>query len=363
MKTPYEYVIPAIRGLQAGREYFTSMFPLRLVPRLLRYDDEVLPAEVRAQRTLNKARIPELRRYILDNPDSYCFSAITASVDSEMHFEPIAPDSEGQQVGKLHIPMAATFILNDGQHRRKAIEEALVENPDLGFESIPVVLFLDVGRKRCQQMFADLNRYAVRPSRSLGILYDHRDDLSQLVKDVIFKSPTFRDIVEVERSNIPLRSRKLFTLSSFYTAIKKLLTGLADTPLEERIALATEYWEAVAQQFPEWQDVRDRKLSAKELRSDFIHSSGTVLQSLGRVGNALLQSGKPWKRQLGKLRDIDWSRKNTKLWEGRTMIGGRISKAGNNVTLTTNLIKKRLNLPLTAEEKRTEKAYKQGSHG
>ena len=27
-----------------------------------------------------------------------------------------------------------------------------------------------------QQMFADLNRYAIRPSKSMGILYDQRDD-------------------------------------------------------------------------------------------------------------------------------------------------------------------------------------------
>ncbi|GIU78070.1 MAG: hypothetical protein KatS3mg005_1308 [Bryobacteraceae bacterium] len=57
---------------------------------------------------------------------------------------------------------------------------ALRECPDLGDETIAVVFFLDIGLKRCQQMFADLNRYAVRPSRSIGILYDHRDDSAEL---------------------------------------------------------------------------------------------------------------------------------------------------------------------------------------
>ena len=68
--------------------------------------------------------------------------------------------------------MKARFVINDGQHRRAAIEAALRENPDLGDETIAVVFFLDVGLKRCQQMFADLNRYAIRPTTSLSILYD-----------------------------------------------------------------------------------------------------------------------------------------------------------------------------------------------
>ena len=69
--------------------------------------------------------------------------------------------------------MSAKFVINDGQHRRAGIEAALRENPELGDETIAVVFFLDVGLRRCQQMFADLNRYAVRPTTSLSILYDH----------------------------------------------------------------------------------------------------------------------------------------------------------------------------------------------
>ena len=42
------------------------------------------------------------------------------------------------------------------------------------------MFFLDVGLRRCQQMFADLNRNAIRPSKSLGVLYDHRDDIAQI---------------------------------------------------------------------------------------------------------------------------------------------------------------------------------------
>src|SRR4051794_1043174 len=83
----FEYVFPAIRGVQAGREYYVTMCPLRLIPRLFVFDEEELVPELRAQRTLNKARVPEIARYVIDNPVGYVFSALTASVDAEVQFE------------------------------------------------------------------------------------------------------------------------------------------------------------------------------------------------------------------------------------------------------------------------------------
>jgi len=53
---------------------------------------------------------------------------------------------------------------------------------------------------------------------------------------------------------------------------------------------------------------------------------------------------------------INWSRSNAKVWEGRAMIGGKLSKVTTNITLTTNVIKKALGLPLEAEEQRIETA-------
>ena len=68
-----------------------------------------------------------------------------------------------------------------------------------------------------------------------------------------------------------------------------------------------------------------------------------------------------WSEALGRLATLDWSRANTKLWEGRAIIGGRVSKSGNNVTLTTNALRMHLDMPLSPEEQRVEDAYREGS--
>src|ERR1700750_1785094 len=95
MDAPFEYVFPAIRGVQAGREYYVSMCPLRLLPKLFQFDEtELLPAEGRAQRTLNKARVRDISRYIVENKATYTFSAIPVSIDGKVTFEPVATDNQ-----------------------------------------------------------------------------------------------------------------------------------------------------------------------------------------------------------------------------------------------------------------------------
>lgn len=360
----HKYVFPAIRGIQARHEYYVSMCPMRLIPKLFVFDDDEIGPELRAQRVLNKTRLPEMAHYILDNRESYTFSAITASVDSLVKFEPLVEQGQGKNLGLLHIPMSAKFIINDGQHRRAAIEMALRENPELGDETIAVVFFLDVGLERCQQMFADLNRHAIRPSKSLGVLYDHRDDIGKLTKLIILRSAFFNDLVDKEHSTLSLKSRKLFTLSAIYNATRSFLENLHDNPDFQDVDLAAEFWETVAQQFPEWELVRQRKMLASEVRKDFIHSHGIALQAIGRLGNALIKA-RPmeWQKDLVKLKDVDWSRSNAGLWEGRAMLGGRVSKATNNIVLTTNVLKQQLQIPLADDEQRIEDAFLRGENG
>ncbi|MFI9718192.1 DNA sulfur modification protein DndB [Streptomyces sp. NPDC052396] len=357
----FEYSFPAIRGIQAGREYYVTMCPLRLIPKIFLFDDEDLTPELRAQRVLNKGRLPALAKYILDNPDDYVFSALTGSVDGDMKFDALDTDGVGFRTGQLRIPMGARFLINDGQHRRAAIELALRENPDLGEETIAVVFFHDAGLARSQQIFADLNRHAVRPARSIGVLYDHRDAEAQVARTIAGHSTIFKGYVEMEKSNLSARSRKMFTLSALYYGTQALLQGLQLKP-DEATDLAQTYWETIDKVLPEWGMVRERQLSAAEMRRDYIHSHGIALHALGRIGNSLLREStvaSRWKKQLAPLEKVDWSRANSD-WEGRAIVGGRVSKSHQNVTLTVNYLRHHLGLGLSPEERRVEDAYLRG---
>ena len=237
----------ALRGVQAGREYYVAMCPIKVIPKIFLFDEVELAPELRAQRTLNRARIPEIARYLTENPTSYSFSSITASIDADTAFEPFNEAGPASNAGRLLIPMTARFLINDGQHRRAAIEEALKECPELGDEMLSVVFFVDAGLKRSQQMFADLNRHAIRPTKSLGILYDRRDPLSQLACRLVENVSVFKNMTEMEKTSIPNRSNRLHTLSSIYQATRTLLgkpNRCKTTETDEQ--LAAEFWETVS---------------------------------------------------------------------------------------------------------------------
>jgi len=313
---------------------------------------------MRAQRSLNKSRVPEMAKYIVENPESYIFSALTASVNADVQFE--APHDNGNpasRVGTLTVPMSATFIINDGQHRRAAIQQALSENPTLGHETIAIVVFIDVGLERCQQMFADLNRHATRPSKSIGILYDHRDPMAEITRMVVSSTPLLRDLTEMETNNLAPRSRKLFTLSALHTATTALLQNVRATSPSEKVNLAIAYWRLVSSRFPIWNQVFKNEVSAGEVRRDFIHTHSIALHAFGNIGNSVLresQSAEDWEKALGKLGEIDWHRSNTEVWEGRATNAGKVSKSRTNVELTTSYIRNYLGLTPTTEEEQAE---------
>jgi len=359
MAAAFTYEFSALRGKQAGRAYYAAMVPLGLLPKLFLFDDEELKPELRAQRKLNRSRIPEIAKYVLDNPREYVFSALTASVDGDISFAPASAGRSQSDVGVLNVPMSARFVINDGQHRRAAIEQVLRERPELASETICVVLFIDAGLVRSQQMFADLNKHAVRPTRSLGVLYDHRDPLSRLARQLVEEVPVFRDLTEMDKATISNRSIKLFTLSSIYFATRQLL----DKPVRaavsiEEAQLAKDFWIEVAKHMPDWQLATRRAVSSAELRREYIHSHGVALQALAMAGAELVRRAPTkWRARLKALQGIDWSRNNRKLWEGRAMIGGRVSKATNNVVLTANVIKEQLGLGLTDKQQKVERLH------
>ena len=68
---------------------------------LFKFDDEAMPADLRAQRVLNKARVPAIASYIANNASEYILSSLCASIDGEIAFEPAASEGPMRKVGQL----------------------------------------------------------------------------------------------------------------------------------------------------------------------------------------------------------------------------------------------------------------------
>jgi len=302
------------------------MCPLNVAVQLLKYSDSSLPPEVRAQRVLNKQRIPEIKDYILNNSESYVFSALTASVDGDIEFE---RSEDNDRVGILKISMSSIIIINDGQHRQAAIAQALEANPALRKEDISIVIFHDQGLRRSQQMFTDLNRHAVRPTKSLNILFDNRDSFSILIKECIEQIPMFRGSVEMEKSTISNRSKYLFTLSGIFHASQDFVKG-KDWTDEEKKAAIIAYWNAVAVNLIPWKHAKERLISPENFRRDYVCAHTIMLRALGALGHSMIDTPmNEWPERLNCLQDIDWLKSNDE-FQGIVLVKERITASRNN---------------------------------
>ena len=334
---PAKFVFPAVKGIQANMEYFVTMIPLECLPKLFVFSDEELPPEIRAQRTLNKSRIPEMCEYILQNPTSYVFSSLTASVDGELLFEPANADNPF--LGTISIDMSSRLLINDGQHRRAAIEAALRKNPELKYEHISMVLYHDLGLKRSQQMFSDLNRHAIRPTKSLNILFDNRDGYSVMTKNIIEKVDVFNGLVDSEHTSIPNRSTALFTLSAIYRGTKELLQN-SNSNMAMQQALAISFWQEVCNNMPEWHAVKEGRIKSSSIRKESLSSLSITVRSVGTIGRILIEKyPAEWEKRLKRLEKVDW-KKNAPKWQDGIVVSGSVMSSRPTQQMMTDILKK-----------------------
>lgn len=347
---------PAMEGTIGQRKYYSTLMKLKSVPNMFQFTDwaDSLP-EDREQRVLNKKRIPDITKYILDNEDSYLFSAITASYNCNVSFKPVAP---GEQYGTLELDLdEADFVINDGQHRCAAIAAAVKENPEIGNETISVLLFPYENRDRVQQMFSDLNRYVSKTSKSLDILYDKRDDLAKVSLAIAEQVEAFKGLIDKDAVSLPVRSPKLFSLAALYDATTELLKHRIDGKEEEKlgvdelVALGSEYWRAVSKHMVDWRKVREGDLKALELRQMSIASHAVVLRALGGIGAELMQEPETLSLRLSRLALVDWSKKN-KQWEGVCIIANSVVSNRQARFATKAFLKRELGLTLNEAELR-----------
>lgn len=338
--------VPAMRGQIGSRTYYSCLMPLNAIPNLFKFTDWTgFTPEDREQRVLNEKRVPDLANYILDNEEDYLFSGITVSYKTPPIFE---ATEEGGAIGTLKLKLGDEMIINDGQHRCAGIAKALKDGSSVGDHTISVLLFPWESKERVQQMFSDLNRFVVKTSKSLDILYDKRDQVSISTLFALDRVPVFKELTEKEDTSLKSKSTKLFTLAAFYDANRDLLKEHKAETAEENANRLVGYWMEVAKNMPVWEAVLNRHKTAVEVRAEQISAHSTVLRALGGLGSELMKLAN-WEQRLEGLKEIDWSKKNPE-WENVCIIANSVVSNRQARLATKIFIKKKLGLELTDAE-------------
>lgn len=350
------YRFPAVKGMQAGKEYYIAMIPLRLLSRLFGSDDEYVPPEYRAQRRLNAARIPVIKDYILNNRESYVFSALAAAIDGKHEF--VAADNS-DDLGTLVVSMDARFMIVDGQHRKASIIEAIEEDETLNTETIPVVLYEDKGLEHSQQMFTDLNKHAVKTSNSIAELYDSRDTLAVITRRVINDIVFFDQYTDKEKDILGKFSSNFFTLNTFYKANKKILKRAECNDFAEEFL--KRYWEELARHIVPWNELSNKELSKVDLREQYIVTQAIIIQALGFLGNYYFTHPEVnIEKSIAGIEKVDWLR-SADCWKGRVIRpNGKIINSTDAARLACNVLKQVIGVPLDHEDQVYEDKFSKG---
>lgn len=374
------FTFPAVRGMQAKKSFYCAQVSYAQLVKMFTFGDEddSLPAELRIQRELNPRRAVGVCEYILDNPTDYVLPALTASVSAKMWFEPL-PGFENFNVGRLHVPMDAVMLINDGQHRRSGIESAIKRRPALKDETIAVVIYFDEGLKRSQQMFSDINCKQLKPSNAISSLFDHRETINVWVKEVMTAVPYLASRTEKEKTTVGAKSIRLWSILS----LKKFLcalSGLSEEAIATQLATTAarkdasdfilRFFAALDLHIPHWADMMAGRIPANQVRDDFIIGHAVFLEALGNACQALMRTDQNgnivWSEcdisPLAKLVAIDPAR-TADVWRHRAVhINGTMNKTAFGVNATASVLRSIMELTPSDEMLKTEQVIKANSN-
>lgn len=229
--------------------------------------------------------------------------------------------------------------------------KALKRNPDLGNQTISVLLFPYEDLNRVQQMFTDLNQHVVKTSKSLNVLFDKRDPISIATMIALGKVPVFKELTEKVDTSLKSKSDKIFTLAALYDANSDLLKEQDDEDIDGNAQRLVEYWTNVAAHMTDWNKVLSGNKQPTALRAESISAHSTVLRALGGLGSDLMKL-ENWTARLSGLDEIDWSKTNPD-WQDVCIVANSVVSNRQARAATKAYIKGRLGLELSEAEQRS----------
>lgn len=320
------YNLPAIKGKQGNHQYFVAQIPYAVLFNITVFDETTVSFNNQAQRPLEEARAKAITNYIENDPGNYVFNSLVVAIGNDVEFKAMSDDGA---IGMLQLPIDCTCRIVDGQHRWHGIKEAVKSNPELKSDTVSVVFFLgDLSRVR--QIFTDLNIHPKKPSASLSIAFDSRDDKSIIANTVYHSIPFMRKFTDVNSNTVTLKSGKLFSLNHVYKATQEYLKSYKDESIEVKKEKAVEFWEHLVDYIKDWQLVRDGAMTPKELKSEYLCTQAVTLMAIAQVARD---------EPIDFIKGIDWRKDNPEWLNILIDNSGKVMPGKKNATITANYLK------------------------
>lgn len=345
-------LIPAFRAHVGDWDYFLCLMKYAEVSRSVQFAWELggnKDLATMIQRGIT-ARTDEIREYLLHNEHHFLGSLVVAAVGGNPEYTPVEMvDSEGllagvdREFGVLTFDGAHQFFALDGQHRLRAIKDAILKEPSLAAEDIGVIVvphFDDAkGRQRTRRLFTNINRYAKPTTAQENIALDEDDGFAILTRRVIeehpflsktgvvqvFTRPAQSGELKLATRNVPVTATAWTPIGVLYDLLHHLGFDLdssmgdkerraTDDVLEESYVVLTKRIEELLQACGDVKGRMETATSIRDVRAPK-DSEGkghpfmrpVVQLAVTRAVRHLIEQGQlNWKEALKGLSELDW---------------------------------------------------------
>lgn len=194
--------IPAFQCKVGDWKYYISTMKYAEVARQVSFAYELSAnAELGqlVQRGLSD-RTGDITKYLLTSPARFLGALVVAAWGGEPTYTPITmEDPDGmlsgldEGFGVLTFDGRQSYFALDGQHRLRAIKDAVRQDPSLGSEDICVLIVTHYdtadGRTRTRRLFTNINRNAVKTAKAEDIVLDEDDAFAVLARRLLDEHP------------------------------------------------------------------------------------------------------------------------------------------------------------------------------
>ncbi|RPK63408.1 hypothetical protein EES43_11585 [Streptomyces sp. ADI96-02] len=196
---PSKTFVPAFEAKVGNWTYYSCLMSYAQVAREINFAHELggnRDLGTMIQRGVG-TRTEKITDYLLTNENRFLGAIIIAVWGGDPNYLSVEMDSENQAVlqgldrnfGVLTFDGTQQFFALDGQHRLKAIKDAIKQNPELGSEDINVIVVphFDTpdGRRRTRRLFTNINRNAKSTNSQENIALDEDDSFAILTRRLL----------------------------------------------------------------------------------------------------------------------------------------------------------------------------------
>lgn len=150
------------------------------------------------------SRTDDIVKYLLNSEHRFLGALIVAAWGGEPEYLPVEiADNDGlvagldRQFGVLTFDGTQQYFALDGQHRLRAIKEALMKDQSLGSEDICVLMVAhqntEEGRQRTRRLFTNINRNAKVTTGAENIVLDEDDGVAIITRRMLTEHPFLSD--------------------------------------------------------------------------------------------------------------------------------------------------------------------------